>query len=68
MHVYDDRIVHTVVPLAEAPEVSGWPAALMVPLDALSPRGAPRHDQPQGLRLQPRHRTRVEPQDALTDL
>ncbi len=24
MHVYDDRIVNTVVPLAEAPEVSGF--------------------------------------------
>jgi 3',5'-cyclic AMP phosphodiesterase CpdA len=37
VHVYDDRIVHTVVPLAEAPEVSGQPASLREALDALSP-------------------------------
>ena len=37
VHVYDDRIVHTVVPIHEAPEVSGQPAAARELLDALSP-------------------------------
>ena len=37
MHVYDDRIVHTVIPIPEAPEVNGQPAALREALDALSP-------------------------------
>ncbi len=37
VHVYDDRIVHTVVPITEAPEVSGQPAAMRAALDALSP-------------------------------
>ncbi len=37
VHVYDDRIVHTVIPIPEAPEVSGQPAAMREALDALSP-------------------------------
>ncbi|WP_183095256.1 metallophosphoesterase [Nocardioides stalactiti] len=37
VHVYDDRIVHTVIPLAEAPEVSGQPGEARALLDALSP-------------------------------
>ncbi|MEZ0578714.1 metallophosphoesterase [Nocardioides sp. MH1] len=37
VHVYDDRIVHTVVPLHEAPEVSGQSSDLREPLDALTP-------------------------------
>ena len=37
LHVYDDRIVHTVIPIPEAPEVSGQPAAMRELLDALSP-------------------------------
>jgi 3',5'-cyclic AMP phosphodiesterase CpdA len=37
VHVYDDRIVHTVVPVFEAPEVSGQTAAFREALDALSP-------------------------------
>ena len=36
VHVYDDRIVHTVIPIPEAPEVSGQSAALKEALDALS--------------------------------
>jgi len=36
VHVYDDRIVHTVIPIPEAPEVSGQPAAFKEALDALS--------------------------------
>jgi 3',5'-cyclic-AMP phosphodiesterase len=36
-HVYDDRVVHTVVPLAEAPEVSGYPSDVRAQVDALSP-------------------------------
>ncbi|MDX6374220.1 MAG: 3,5-cyclic-AMP phosphodiesterase [Nocardioidaceae bacterium] len=37
VHVYDDRIVHSVIPIPEAPEVSGQPAELREALDALSP-------------------------------
>jgi Icc protein len=37
VHVYDDRIVHTVIPIPEAPEVSGQPASMREALDALSP-------------------------------
>jgi 3',5'-cyclic-AMP phosphodiesterase len=37
VHVYDDRIVHTVIPIPQAPEVSGQPAAMREALDALSP-------------------------------
>lgn len=37
MHVYADQIVHTVVPLAEAPEVSGFPADAAELIMALSP-------------------------------
>jgi 3',5'-cyclic AMP phosphodiesterase CpdA len=36
VHVYDDRIVHTVIPIPEAPEVSGQPAAFREALEALS--------------------------------
>ena len=36
LHVYDDRVVHTIVPLAEAPEVSGFPADVVAQLEALS--------------------------------
>ncbi|WP_432476440.1 phosphodiesterase [Nocardioides sp. GXQ0305] len=35
LHLYDDRVVHTVVPLAEAPEVDGYPADLVSLLEAL---------------------------------
>ena len=37
VHVYDDRIVHTVIPIPEAPEVTGQPAEMREVLDALSP-------------------------------
>jgi 3',5'-cyclic-AMP phosphodiesterase len=37
VHVYDDRIVHTVVPIAEAPEITGQSAAMREALDALTP-------------------------------
>jgi Icc protein len=37
VHVYDDRVVHSVVPIPEAPEVSGQPAAVAEALEALSP-------------------------------
>ena len=36
LHVYDDRIVHTIVPLAEAPEVSGYPSDVRAQVEALS--------------------------------
>ncbi|WP_183100330.1 metallophosphoesterase [Nocardioides pelophilus] len=37
VHVYDDRIVHTVIPIPEAPEVSGQPGEMRALLEALSP-------------------------------
>ena len=36
MHVYPDRIVHTIVPLTDAPEVSGYPADVVAQLEALT--------------------------------
>jgi 3',5'-cyclic AMP phosphodiesterase CpdA len=42
MHFYDDRVVSTVVPLAEAPEVSGFGLDMLPVIDALSPEE--RHD------------------------
>jgi 3',5'-cyclic AMP phosphodiesterase CpdA len=37
LHLYDDRVVHTVVPLAGAPEVSGFPSDVVAQVEALSP-------------------------------
>jgi 3',5'-cyclic-AMP phosphodiesterase len=37
LHLYDDRVVTTVVPLAEAPEVSGFGLDMLPVIDALSP-------------------------------
>ena len=37
VHVYDDRVVHTVVPVAEAVEIDGFSTELAPLLDALSP-------------------------------
>ena len=37
VHIYDDRIVHTVIPIPEAPEVSGQPEEVRAVLEALSP-------------------------------
>jgi Icc protein len=37
MHVYDDRIVHTIVPVDDAPEVSGYPSDVRAQIEALSP-------------------------------
>ena len=36
LHLYDDRIVNTVVPLAVAPEVSGFPSDVRAQVEALS--------------------------------
>jgi Icc protein len=36
LHLYDDRIVHTVVPVTEAPEVSGYAADVSAQVEALS--------------------------------
>jgi 3',5'-cyclic AMP phosphodiesterase CpdA len=36
LHVYDDRIVHTIVPVAESLEVSGYPADVAAQVEALS--------------------------------
>lgn len=37
VHVYDDRVVHTVVPVEEAPEVSGFPSDVRAEVEALTP-------------------------------
>ena len=37
MHLYDDRVVHTVVPVDEAPEVSGFPSDVRAQVEAMSP-------------------------------
>jgi Icc protein len=36
LHLYDDRVVHTVVPLAAAPEVSGYPSDVVAQVEALT--------------------------------
>ena len=53
MHVYADRVVHTIVPVPEAPEVSGFGLDVVPLVEALSPEERLRHGQPQGLGLQP---------------
>ena len=67
VHVYDDRIVHTVIPIPEAPEVSGQPAAMREALDALSPEERreiiSRKDSDFNTRAEP-----DEPREPLTDL
>ncbi|PWN00954.1 phosphodiesterase [Nocardioides silvaticus] len=42
VHVYDDRIVHTVIPLHDAPEVSGQPPSVTALLESLT--AEERHD------------------------
>lgn len=37
VHLYDDRIVHTVVPVEEAPEVSGFPSDVRAQVEAMTP-------------------------------
>jgi 3',5'-cyclic-AMP phosphodiesterase len=37
VHVYGDRVVHTIVPVDEAPEVSGFPSDVRAQVEALSP-------------------------------
>jgi 3',5'-cyclic-AMP phosphodiesterase len=36
MHLYADRVVHTLVPITEAPEVSGYPSDVRAQVEALS--------------------------------
>ncbi len=36
LHVYDDRIVHSIVPVAPAPEVSGFPSDVAQQVEALT--------------------------------
>ena len=36
VHLYDDRVVHTVVPVADAPEVSGFPSDVRAQVEAMS--------------------------------
>lgn len=36
VHVYDDRVVHSLVPLLEVPEVSGFPAAHRAQIEAMT--------------------------------
>lgn len=36
LHLYDDRVVHSVVPVAEAPEVAGFPLDVVAQVEALS--------------------------------
>ncbi|WP_296602681.1 phosphodiesterase [Nocardioides sp.] len=37
VHVYADRVVHTIVPVADAPEVSGFPSDVRAQVEALTP-------------------------------
>ena len=42
MHLYDDRVVHSVVPIPDAGEVAGYPFALAEQIEAMDP--AERHE------------------------
>ncbi|WP_157156548.1 phosphodiesterase [Diaminobutyricimonas sp. LJ205] len=37
VHVYADRVVHTIVPVGEYAEIAGWPAAARAAVEALDP-------------------------------
>ena len=37
VHVYDDRVVHTVVPVTDAPEIDGYPLSVAPQVQALTP-------------------------------
>jgi 3',5'-cyclic AMP phosphodiesterase CpdA len=37
VHVYGDRLVHSVVPVAQAPEIHGYPAEVTALLEAMTP-------------------------------
>jgi len=67
VHIYDDRVVHTVIPIPEAPEVSGQPGSMRAVLEALSPEERreiiSRKDSDFN-----RHPGSQEPRDPLTDL
>ena len=67
VHIYDDRIVHTVIPIPDAPEVSGQPEEVRAVLEALSPEERretiSRKDSDFNRRPGP-----DEPRDPLTDL
>jgi hypothetical protein len=36
LHLYDDRVVHTIVPVTPAPEVQGFPADIEAQVESLS--------------------------------
>jgi Icc protein len=67
LHVYDDRIVNTVIPVPAAPEVSGQPAAMREVLDALSPEERREIISRKDSDFNNRHESH-EPRDPLTDL
>jgi 3',5'-cyclic-AMP phosphodiesterase len=37
VHVYADRLVNTVVPLADVPEITGYPSDVRAQVEALTP-------------------------------
>lgn len=37
LHLYDDQVVHTIVPIAPAAEISGYPADVVAQVEALTP-------------------------------
>ena len=53
LHLYDDRVVNSVVPLAPAPEVSGYPSDVIAQVEALSHEERRGPAVAQGLPLQP---------------
>ena len=67
VHVYDDRIVHTVIPIPEAPEVSGQPEEVRAVLEALSPEERRETISRKDSDFN-RHPGSDEPRDPLTDL
>ena len=37
MHVYDDSVVHTIVPVVESPQIAGFSGVVLEALAAMSP-------------------------------
>ena len=67
VHVYDDRIAHTVIPIPEAPEVSGQLGSMREVLEALSPEERREIISRKDSDFNKGHESH-EPRDVLTDL
>ncbi len=53
VHLYDDRVVTSIVPTHDWPEINGYGMDVAPLVEAMCVRGAPRDVLQEGLRLQP---------------